>query len=533
VAELIVGGYRIGTPSLWRDEAATISGSQRPLGAILRLIRHQDAVHGPYYLLMHVVIAVGGISPAVLRLPSLIAMALTAGLTALLGRRLAWQTGLPAPAVTGLLAGLALVVVPLTTRYAQEARPYALTSLFAVAASYFLVRASAGRRWPWWAGYVVALTLTGLGNLFAVLLAVAHGISLIAARMTERRRVAVGTAGGAGAGAGAGADAGGAGGPGAEATVGSVAEAPRPEPGSLGRWLIACLITGVLLAPLAVLSVRQSGQLNWVTRPDASTVATLMRDFAGSELALPFAALLAVLGCAAGPGIRRGRGMTLAAVTLPWLVVPPAALIAVSLADPLYVERYVVFCLPALSILVAAGLVGLVTITARAASRRGFTAGRLRALAVLPSALLAVIVIAVLIGPQVAIRAQDSRADDLRAVSEVLAAHERPGDAVLYLPWDTAVVGMAYPAPFERLRNVGLGVSPVASATLRGLPASPSVVAARLRGVRRVWTVQWTPSQPAVGPAGQGSTSLLTTTGFRLVRRWRVQSVYLSLYVSR
>ena len=41
-----VGGYRIGAPSLWRDEAATISGSHRPVAAILSLIRHQDAVHG-------------------------------------------------------------------------------------------------------------------------------------------------------------------------------------------------------------------------------------------------------------------------------------------------------------------------------------------------------------------------------------------------------------------------------------------------------------------------------------------------------
>ena len=34
LAELLVGGYRIGVPSLWRDEAATISGSQRSLPAI-------------------------------------------------------------------------------------------------------------------------------------------------------------------------------------------------------------------------------------------------------------------------------------------------------------------------------------------------------------------------------------------------------------------------------------------------------------------------------------------------------------------
>ena len=79
LAELVVGGYRIGVPSLWRDEAATISGSQRSLGAIASMLRHEDAVHAPYYVLMHPVIAVGGTSATVLRLPSLIAMTLAVG----------------------------------------------------------------------------------------------------------------------------------------------------------------------------------------------------------------------------------------------------------------------------------------------------------------------------------------------------------------------------------------------------------------------------------------------------------------------
>src|SRR5215469_11950747 len=148
LAELIVGGYRISGPSLWRDEAATISGSQRPLHAIMALTLHQDAVHGAYYLLVHAVIAVGGSTEAALRLPSLIAMCLAAGLTAALGKRLAESAGLPVPKVVGAGAGLLLVVVPLTTRYAQEARPYALTTLFAVAATYLLVGAAARSSWP-------------------------------------------------------------------------------------------------------------------------------------------------------------------------------------------------------------------------------------------------------------------------------------------------------------------------------------------------------------------------------------------------
>ena len=71
--------------------------------------------------------------------------------------------------------------MPLTTRYAQEARPYALTTLFAVAATYLLVRAATDGRWPWWTAYAAAVAVTGLFNLFALLLVVAHGLSLLAA----------------------------------------------------------------------------------------------------------------------------------------------------------------------------------------------------------------------------------------------------------------------------------------------------------------------------------------------------------------
>lgn len=62
-------------------------------------------MNGAYYLLIHPVIMVLGTSAAALRLPSVAAMAVAAAFTAALGRRLAGQAGLPAPALTGLLAG--------------------------------------------------------------------------------------------------------------------------------------------------------------------------------------------------------------------------------------------------------------------------------------------------------------------------------------------------------------------------------------------------------------------------------------------
>jgi mannosyltransferase len=510
LAELIVGGYRIGAPSLWRDEAATISGSRRPVTAILAMIGHEDAVHGPYYLMMHPVIAAGGSSATTLRLPSLIAMCLAVGLTAALGRRLALASGLPGAAVIGLVAGLALTAVPLTTRYAQEARPYALATLFAVLATYFLVRAADKPRPAWWAMYAAALLLTGLFNLLAaVLLAAAHSASLAWAR-----RPAGGEAGVA-------------------AAAGPPAAAGSPSPvtaATFRRWLAACAVAAVLLAPIAYLSAGQSAQLNWVRRPGLSTLATLAHDFAGAGVLIPVIGALAVLGCLAGPGLGRG-GMTMTAVALPWLVLPPALLIAVSLAHPIYVERYVVFCLPALAVLTAAGLTWLAAAARRGLAGRGLGSALADLLSVVPPALLALVIAAALTGPQREIRLPGARVDNLRQVAAVIAKHERPGDAVLYLPQDAALVGVAYPTPFRRLRDIGLGRSAVASATLRGLPARPGVVAARLRSVRRLWTVQW--AVPLSRSSAAPASLMRLLTGLRVTGRWHIQSVILRLYLAR
>ena len=68
--------------------------------------------------------------------------------------------------------------------------------MFAVIATYLLVRAAADRRWRWWTAYGAAIALTGLFNLFALLLVVAHGATLLLARGAgPRRRRAAGRPG--------------------------------------------------------------------------------------------------------------------------------------------------------------------------------------------------------------------------------------------------------------------------------------------------------------------------------------------------
>jgi hypothetical protein len=77
-----------------------------------------------------------------------------------------------------------------------------------------------------------------------------------------------------------------------------------------------------------------------------------------------------------------------------------------------------------------------------------------------------VAILAVLLaGPQQAARLPGSRIDNLHRASAVLAAHELPGDAVLYIPASRRILSMAYPGPWRRLRDIALGRSPAAAAT--------------------------------------------------------------------
>ncbi len=504
LVELVVGGYRISGPSFWRDEAYTITGSQRPASAILAMIPHEDAFHGLYLLMMHPVIAIWGTSETALRLPSLIAMCAAVGLTAALGRRLARESALRGAPAIGLIAGLLLAALPLTTRYAQEGRPYALTVLFAVLATYLLVEAVTRPGWRWWALYAAALVITGYFDLAAVLLIAAHGISLLVAR-----RRADGAAPATG-----------------RVSAGPVSAGPVSD-GVIRRWLAACAAAVIVLSPVALLSFVQKDQLDWVQPPHWSDVMTLLSEFAGTTPLIAMAVVLAVLGCIAGRGLRRGGGLTLAVIALPWLVLAPTLLLVVSIVHPVYVDRYILYCLPALVLMTSAGLVWLVTLTGRLVARRR-TGRRAALLSVVPSAALAVLFACLVIGPQVAIRQPGSRADNLRLLASIVAAHEQSGDAILYLPRRTAVIGMAYAAPYSKLRDIGLQEAPIPSNTLRGIPAAPSVVASRLPGVRRVWTVEWL---HPLAPDSEPPTGLIKLLApMHMVGSWQIQSVLLCLY---
>jgi mannosyltransferase len=503
VTAFVVGGYEIGGPSLWRDEAYTRDAITRPVGKIFALLDHTDAVHGAYYLLMHVIVGVIGTSATALRFPSLCAMVVAAAFTAAIGRRAAALTQAPdavgrsravIPALTGLLSGLVFATAPFMTYYAQTARSYAIVTMFATIASYLLLRAYPGGGWRWWSAYGAAVALTGLFNVFGLLILVAHGVTLLLTATTGPAR-------------------------------------PGRRIGRLPvGWLAASAAAVIVLIPFLSITYSQRGQISWLTRPDFETLASLGRDFAGSTGLIAPVGLLALGGVTSCCLADNWRPLNPAAIALPWLVVPPFLLIAVSFVDPVYDQRYVEFCLPALAILVASGLVGLVRL---AFSPRLRQAGR----AWLPLAVAAVVAVglaALLVGPQGTIRQTSQRPDNLRLASAIVAANERPGDVVFYLPLNARVLGTGYPAPFRKLRDIAAARSAIASNTLAGTEiSSPALLASRFTNVQRVWVVSGQSNGKFPVPytrIDKEKLALLGGAGLHILHRWRAGEVLLTLY---
>ena len=235
--------------------------------------------------------------------------------------------GLDVPALTGLFSGLLFATAPYMTYYAQMARSYAIETMFAVIASYLLLRAWPDGRRRWWLGYAAAVALTGLFNIFGLLIVVAHGITLL---LTD-----------------------------AAADRARTPDRPDPKspksPKSPGALAGRVRGHGDRARPLLGLASRQQGQIAWLHRPTLNAMERLLTDLAGSRpLIAPFA-LLALAGLLTAWRADHWRPLNPAAIALPWLVVPPFVLVAVSFVKPVYYVRYIEFCLPALAILAGAG----------------------------------------------------------------------------------------------------------------------------------------------------------------------------------
>jgi mannosyltransferase len=260
------------------------------------------------------------------------------------------------------------------------------------------------------------------------------------------------------------------------------------------RWLAAAATAGAAITPLAVIGWTQRSQIGWITRPGWHDAGQLVVSLAGgTALAAALVGLLATWGTVrgGGPGPNGvGTGRRLAWLSVPWLVLPPAVLLAASAIKPVYYLPYVVFCLPAVALLAGCGLAAL-----------GW-----------PTRVAAAVLLAVLITPtQLAIRAPD-RGGALRPADRILAAQAQPGDAIVYPQDGIPPWYLAYPDGFGRPRDIGLRRPGATAGRLYGISVPRPVLLHRECRVRRVWAAE-------IGPHWRNPAADLAP-GFQLIHRW-------------
>ncbi|WP_432511977.1 glycosyltransferase family 39 protein [Kineococcus sp. SYSU DK001] len=469
----LTGAWR---PSLWTDEAATVSAAGRDPADLWRLLQHLDAVHGLYYAAAHVWTAVAGTSALALRAPSAVAVGVATVGVLVLARRLA------GPGPGPLLAAAAFALLPRVTWTGTEARSSAAATAFAVWATVLLARALDRRRTGAWIAYTACAATGCVLNIYLLLLLLAHGTTLALRRGTPRRdRLA---------------------------------------------WLTSAAAAALVTAPVVLLARRQSGQLGDAhLGPVELAVRVVVNQFflgetptvvgapaRGVDWWRPAAVALAVLGWAlvAVALARAARGSSgarrTALWTLPWLVLPTVVVAGYSLvAAPLHNPRYFAFCTPALALLLGSGLTAL---------------GRRPRVVV---AALAVLLVAPVLTSQ---RQPDAKSGaDWAQVAQYLCRNASPGQAVYFgarrAPVDgvvtltTRAISVAYPRCFTGLDDVTLLASATEAGDLTGRSRPLGASLDRLAGHDTVWVVR-RPGDATVA----ADDAVLAAAGFARGRQW-------------
>ncbi len=289
-----------------------------------------------------------------------------------------------------------------SVRYAQEARSYALFLLLATLSSGFLIAVGREPVRRNRVGYVLVSVLAVYAHFYALLLLATHWLAL---RW-------VGSGGGSG----------------------------DHSKGQL--WLQlrrAWIAIGIAVFPLLVFVAKTgAGPIRWIHRPGLRDLLAFYAHLAGGN-GWPLAMIRLLAGAAAViPAGRRLWARSQAWETwrsqflLLWLFFPVALTCLLSFARPVFLGRYMIFCLPALLILVAAGL------------------ARMRPPWLLAAALTGVLLLSSHGILFVYAKDFDDERDASGAAAGFILDHAEPGDAVVFHIAETRI-------PYEFVRSVRAG----------------------------------------------------------------------------
>jgi len=360
--------YTLGKRSLWIDEGSSVAIAGSRLPHLVHLLWLGESNMALYYVTLHFWLGWGRSEFAMRSLSVTFAVA-TIPLIYALGCELL------NPRVA-LAASLMLAVNADHIEFAQDARGYAMVVFLCAAATYYLVRGLRDGGLRNWSLYVIAMTLAGYTHLLAMLELAAHVVGLVWL---------------------------------------------RPGRHAIKSFAGAFILAALLWIPLVLFAVfRNSGQLAWVPPPSVYAIGHVFYLVSGdlfrrNGTAVVFAGLLALAlgGVIAQWGSTRAR-----ALGFLWTLVltPLTVLLFISHWQPMLVDRYLLFCMPAALLLGAAGLSEL----------------RNRSVVTVYFALLMVLLLRSDLDYY-----RYFRGGDWRDTAQYVLAEGRPGDAVILFPDET------------------------------------------------------------------------------------------------
>ena len=434
---VVLSAMSIRRNTMFETEEASLWAGHLSIHKLFHLLSKVDAVHGTYYLMLHVLFRIFGTSPLVMRLPAVVGGALAVYVVNVLTRRLTGSRG------TAAIAALLTALAPYVLFWASSGRSYGLDAGLALLGTLVFVWAVQpdGRRppvWLRWVVYAVVVVFAGYMHEMTTLALAAHFVTLLCIR--ARRRVIL-------------------------------------------QWLAAAVASALALIPLVIISSQEKSQLAWVQEPGMAKIRLLLTQFYGPEpVSIALLLLLIVVGIVYRmPAAEPGRRLTLHTVALPLFLVPPVLLFIESqISTPLFGgNHYILYCLPASLMLAAAGI----TKIAAVAGQRDV---RLRAVSVV--VLLAAVAASEAV-PLNRLRGGTGYLQDVGPLARYVGAHARPGDLAVYLPAGYEYTPLGYPADFRDVKDAAAKVGPNRAALYRGIKMTHAQEIHNLLAHRRVWAI--------------------------------------------
>ena len=472
----VVSGAGAAHPSLWIDEAATISASaNRSLTELWRLLDNIDAVHGLYYFVMHGWFAIFPVTEFWSRLSSCLAVGVAAAGVVVLGKQLSTRS-------VAICAGIAFAILPRITWAGIETRSYALSALAAVWLTVVVVAAMRQNRPLLWALYGSGLVVATLLNMFVVLMVPVHFV--VVTLLAGKRSTVV-------------------------------------------KWAAVSAVAVCLVMPFLVFSRTQIVQLRWISPLDWHTIVEIVLE-QYFDHSVPFAILAGVVLAASIVLSRSGIGPSdveyrrLAVITGAWMVVPTTVLLVYSLwLEPIYHPRYLCYTSPAMALLLGGSVVAV-----------GHSRERI-------AALLAAFVLAATPNYLFQQRGPYAKEGmDYSHVADVVSEHAAPGDCLImdntitWRPGPIRAVTAARPSAYDKLVDPGRGQRAGSRNRLWDTHLGIWGVADRVNQCTVLWTVSQRdntlpdydngPSLPP-GPRLSKAPAYLVPQqlGFHIVERWQ------------